>query len=144
MPNGGADNCGTCGFNRRNRGIWGNPTPDESQMPFCEIRNVMVPADLWTYCRNWHTRSRQPIGPVYTSGLYEQSYQRIPWHGSIEPQMGLSGICSECGAGFSDGILIPAAERSPLQFCCNQHYMQWWRKQHPDEDASMSNESEHE
>jgi len=30
MPNGGPDNCGTCGFNRRNRGIWQNPAPDET------------------------------------------------------------------------------------------------------------------
>lgn len=52
MPNGGPDNCGTCGFNRRNRGIWRNPEPDETQTSFCEIRGVAMLADHWTYCQN--------------------------------------------------------------------------------------------
>jgi hypothetical protein len=71
MPNGGPDNCGTCGFNRRNRGIWRNPEPDETQTSFCEIRNVAILADHWTYCQNWHTHTCSPIGPIYSSGAYE-------------------------------------------------------------------------
>jgi hypothetical protein len=70
MPNGGPDNCGTCGFNRRNRGIWRNPEPDEMQISLCEIRGVAVLADHWTYCQNWHSNSREPIGPIYASGVY--------------------------------------------------------------------------
>ncbi len=61
MPNGGPDNCGTCGFNRRNRGVWRNPEPDESQTSFCEIRGVAMLADHWTYCQNWHSRTRIPL-----------------------------------------------------------------------------------
>jgi hypothetical protein len=78
MPNGGPDNCGTCGFNRRNRGIWRNPEQDEKQISFCEIRRVAMLADHWTYCENWHTRTREPIGPIYASGIYEGGYRRIP------------------------------------------------------------------
>ena len=102
MPNGGPDNCGTCGFNRRNRGIWRNPEVDEQQMPFCEIRGVTVLWDLFTYCQNWHTRTSEPIGPIYASGLYDAGYRRIPWHGSVEPEQVGRGVCSECGEPFAE------------------------------------------
>src|ERR1043165_6706107 len=78
MPNGGPDNCSTCGFNRRNRGVWRNSAPDEDQLPFCEIRGIPVFNDHWTYCQNWHTRTRAPIGPIYASGMYDEGYRRIP------------------------------------------------------------------
>lgn len=138
MPNGGPDNCSTCGFNRRNRGQWRNPAPDESQLPFCEIRVLPVLADHWTYCENWHSHTRDPIGPIYSSGIYDSSYRRIPWHGAIEPEPINSGACNECGSSVQDGISIAAVESSPLAFCCNLHYLQWWKRQHPDEDAPMS------
>lgn len=138
MPNGGPDNCGTCGFNRRNRGIWRNPAPDESDPPFCEIRGLVVLIDHWTYCQNWHSRTRQPIGPVYASGLYENGYRRIPWHGAIAPETGESGVCCECGQPFADGIAVPAVERQSWQFCSNLHYLEWWKRMHSGEEAPMS------
>jgi hypothetical protein len=138
MPNGGPDNCSTCGFNRRNRGVWRNPTPDEQQLPMCEIRGLTVLADHWTYCQNWHTRTHTPVGPVYSSGLYESGYHRIPWHGVIEPQQIEVGVCFECGETFSDGIAVAAVESAPWEFCCNLHYLQWWKRLHPGEDAPMS------
>lgn len=138
MPNGGPDNCGTCGFNRRNRGIWRNPSPDESQLPFCEIRGVPVLIDHWTYCQNWHSRTRGPIGPIYASGLYEGGYRRIPWHGAVAPEFTQTGACAECGDPIQDGISIAAVEAAPLAFCSNLHYLQWWKRQHPGEDAPMS------
>jgi hypothetical protein len=138
MPNGGPDNCGTCGFNRRNRGVWCNLEPDESQTSFCEIRGTPILADHWTYCQNWHSRSRDPIGPIYASGIYDHGYQRIPWHGMVEPELVQTGACNECGASSADGIFIAAVERAPVEFCSNLHYMQWWKRQHPDEEASMS------
>src|SRR5690349_2840016 len=134
MPNGGPDNCGTCGFNRRNQGIWRNPLPNEDQVSFCEIRNVAVVADHWTYCQNWHTQSREPIGPIYASGLYENGYRRIPWHGNIEPDQGIAGACDECGLHFNDGLQIAVLESKPRNFCCNRHYLAWWRRTHPNED----------
>jgi hypothetical protein len=138
MPNGGPDNCGTCGFNRRNRGTWRNPAPDESELPFCEIRGLSILIDHWTYCQNWHTRTRKPIGPVYSSGLYENGYHRIPWHGAIAPETGESGVCRECGQAFTDGIALPAVERQSWQFCSNLHYLEWWKRMHPGEEAPMS------
>ena len=138
MPNGGPDNCGTCGFNRRNRGEWRNPAPDENQTSFCEIRGFVVLADHWTYCQNWHSRTRKPIGPVYSSGLYDQGYRRIPWHGPIAPEFTNEGRCHECATPVEDGISIAEVERAPLAFCSNQHYLQWWKRQHPTEEAPMS------
>jgi hypothetical protein len=48
------------------------------------------------------------------------------------------GVCSECGASIDDGISIPAVESAPITFCCNLHYLQWWQRQHPDDEAPMS------
>jgi hypothetical protein len=138
MPNGGPDNCGTCGFNRNNRGLWRHPNPDDGAIAFCEIRDLPVPIDHWTYCQNWHTRTRAPIGPVYASGLYDRGYRRIPWHGAVSPESGVPGVCSECRASFADGIGMAGIERAPLAFCSNLHYLQWWKRQHPGEDAPMS------
>jgi hypothetical protein len=136
MPNGGPDNCGTCGFNRRNRGIWRNPIPDETQLPFCEIRDAPVLIDLFTYCQNWHTRTPEPIGPIYASGMYEGGYRRIPWHGAIEPEhVNEFSKCSECGETFHEGLQIAVVEGAPKRFCSNRHYLQWWKREHPNEDA---------
>lgn len=140
MPNGGPDNCSNCAFNRRNRGVWRNPQPDESEMPYCEIRGVPIFNDHWTYCQNWHTKTPVPIGPIYASGLYEGGYRRIPWHGAIAPEFTDSGTCSECGHRVDDGISIPTVEGAPLNFCCNLHYLKWWKRQHPNETAAMSEE----
>ena len=95
-------------------------------------------ADHWTYCQNWHSRTRIPIGPVYASGVYEHGYRRIPWHGLIAPEFVQSGVCSECGASIEDGISIAAVESAPIRFCCNLHYVQWWKRQHPNGEAPMS------
>jgi len=138
MPNGGPDNCGTCGFNRRNRGIWRNPSPDENELPFCQIRSIALTADHWTYCLNWHTRSPEPVEPVYSSGLYENGYHRIPWHGNIEPQPISGGLCSECGQHFADGIQVATVESAAREFCSNLHYLNWWKREHPADDAPMS------
>src|SRR5215472_8551955 len=121
MPNGGPDNCSTCGFNRRNQGVWRNTQPDEQQPPFCEIRGLSVLFEHWTYCMNWHTRTREPAGPVYASGLYDQGYRRIPWHGAVAPETAASGVCSECNQPFSDGLEIAVLERAPRLFCSNLH-----------------------
>ena len=142
MPNGGPDNCSTCGFNRRNRGLWRNPEPDEAQMPFCEIRAVPILNDHWTYCQNWHTRTSTPLGPIYSSGIYDQSYRRIPWHGDIAPEFVNTGVCAECSAPVNDGVSIPVVEAAPLVFCSNLHYLDWWKRHHPGEDAPWSRDIE--
>jgi len=68
MPNGGSDCCGTCWFNRKNRGKAGyhhvhDPGPD-----YCEIRDVKITEPMYTYCANhpYHHPEREelPVGPV--------------------------------------------------------------------------------
>jgi hypothetical protein len=140
MPNGGPDNCSTCGFNRCNGGVWKSTAIPAHGMPFCVIRQVPVLNDHWTYCRNWHTRTRKPVGPVYASGLYEGGYHRIPWDGAVEPETIGNGRCSECSAEFAEGIGIAAVEGAMQVFCSNRCYLHWWRRKHPGEEAVMSGE----
>ena len=69
MPNGGSDCCGTCWFNRTNRGRrnWQQHS-DESAPPYCEIRKVAIDDPFYTYCANHpHRRPERdplPIGPI--------------------------------------------------------------------------------
>ena len=69
MPNGGSDCCGTCWFNRTNRGRrdW-QQHRDESAPPYCEIRKVAIDDPFWTYCANHRHRRPDrdpiPIGPI--------------------------------------------------------------------------------
>ena len=69
MPNGGSDCCGTCWFNRANRGKAHNPIArDRSVQPYCEIRHLEIDNPFYTYCANHpHRRPDRdpiPIGPV--------------------------------------------------------------------------------
>ena len=69
MPNGGSDCCGTCWFNRVNRGKRRAPRPpDPDVQPHCEIRNIAIEIPFYTYCANHpHRRPERdpiPIGPV--------------------------------------------------------------------------------
>ena len=69
MPNGGSDCCGTCWFNRTNRGHrdW-LEHQHESIPPYCEIRDLALEDPFYTYCANHpHRRPDRdpiPIGPV--------------------------------------------------------------------------------
>lgn len=73
MPNGGSDCCGTCWFNRTNRGErnWQRHA-DPSVQPHCEIRNVAIDDPFYTYCANHpHRRPERdpiPIGPIWSYG----------------------------------------------------------------------------
>ena len=77
MPNGGSDCCGTCWFNRTNRGErdWQRHA-DESIPPYCEIRDIAIENPFYTYCANHPhrrpDRDRIPIGPVMRHGGWEQ------------------------------------------------------------------------
>src|SRR5262245_23229870 len=135
MPNGGPDNCSTCGFNRRNSGEWKHVSPDPDVNSYCTIRQVPITNGHWTYCRNWHTREARPDGPIYASGLYEDGHRRIPWHGSIEPAICANTRCAICGVVAIQGIEISLVEASPLAFCSNGHYLRWWKTQHPNDTA---------
>lgn len=69
MPNGGPDNCGTCWFNRANRGKAGHGHHDPSIKSYCEIRDLRIHDPFYTYCSNHPRRLGErlpvPIGPVF-------------------------------------------------------------------------------
>lgn len=72
MPNGGSDCCGTCWFNRANRGMAGPRKHDRSIPSYCEIRDVVVENPFYTYCANHPYRRPDrdpiPIGPILRPG----------------------------------------------------------------------------
>jgi hypothetical protein len=136
VPNGGIDNCGVCGFNRANDGVWGpaDYTSDKRlDNAFCTIRGVKIANALWTYCLNCHSREAAPAGPICTVGLAEPDhlYARIPWHGNQEPTLNVPGTC-RCGRFADEGIAIES-DNGVKHFCCNGHYVKWWHEQHPHE-----------
>jgi ligand-binding SRPBCC domain-containing protein len=69
MPNGGSDNCGTCWFNARNKGVAGYAHVNDPEPDYCTIRDLAIPDAFWTYCANHPHRRRVqdriPIGPVF-------------------------------------------------------------------------------
>lgn len=80
MPNGGSDCCGTCPFNRKNRGEYGYAHMREPGPDHCEIRDLAIEHSFYTYCANHPShnaeRLRIPIGPVYRHG---EDYDREVW-----------------------------------------------------------------
>jgi len=127
MPNGGGDNCWACGFNRANSGQW-HGYHDLAELAYCTIRDVNISNPLWTYCANMHTRQAVPEGPILASGIYENGYVRIPWHGDHEPLKGnVQGECAICGRVITKGIQIDMDTEGTRSFCCNSHYLSWWK-----------------
>ena len=140
MANGGHDNCLTCGFNRANSGQWGFPPEEDleawTRPGHCTIRQTDIPNPLMTFCANYRTRETAPRGEIYSEGLTEEActYPRIPWHAGQGPRMKDSaGQCGVCGRSFTRGIRLALRDGSTLRFCCNAHYLKWWRQQHPGE-----------
>ena len=131
MPNGGADNCGTCGYNLANKGAWGPPGCGDGEA-YCSMRILPIPNPFWTYCANWQSRGDQPEGPLFATGLHEHGYTRIPWDGEDEPRPMCLGRCHVCNREFERGLRVAAATERERQFCCNAHYMEWWRLRHPE------------
>ena len=84
MPNGGSDCCGTCWFNRRNRGErdW-QSNKDDSIEPYCDIRDMAIQDPFWTYCANHPhrrpKRDRIPIGPIMRYAGDGMSNDREVW-----------------------------------------------------------------
>jgi hypothetical protein len=76
MPNGGSDCCGTCWYNAKNRGEAGYAHMDDSESPFCVIRDLAIEVPFYTYCANHpHRRPERdpiPIGPVLTGDSFGQ------------------------------------------------------------------------
>ncbi len=87
MPNGGSDCCGTCWFNRRNRGEAGYGASrgrSNTEPNYCVIRDVVITNPFYTYCSNHpHHRPERdsiPIGPIWKAGAGAGfSYTREEW-----------------------------------------------------------------
>lgn len=113
-----------------------NDTKPKKNIASCPLFNVTstssdefpIPGPLWNFCS---TESHGPTvlkGQKFLPGLYEKSiYFRIPTHNNIQPEIGVSGQCSVCSNDFERGIVV----REITYFCCNKHYLQWWKKRHP-------------
>lgn len=69
MPNGGSDCCGTCWFNKKNKGQARYEHTNNLEPDFCMIRDLKIDDPFYTYCVNHpHHNSDKieiPIGPVY-------------------------------------------------------------------------------
>ena len=83
MPNGGSDCCGTCWFNRTNRGERDRLLDqDKSIPPHCEIRDVAIDDPFYTYCANHpHRRPDRdpiPIGPIMRHGGWNGPFSENP------------------------------------------------------------------
>src|ERR1700693_5894412 len=105
MPNGGPDNCATCGFNRINSGQWTTSGEAKLEPGYCTIRNLSIVNPHWTYCKNWHSRETNPEGPVFSS-MYDEGYRRVPWLSHTAPETGIDAVCVTCGIASANGIRI--------------------------------------
>ena len=145
MPNGGPDNCGYCKFSgfhqeqremERLRALKNQEEPEPGGQAYCQIRKVEIAVPLWTYCINQHTQSDVPEGPIFASGIYE-GYCRIPWNGSHEPRTSVPGKCLICDRVFERGIEVDTDEGTLEQFCCNGHYVRWWKETYPGQELAF-------
>jgi len=88
MPNGGSDCCGTCPFNRKNRGETGYAHARDTSSDHCEIRDLAIEVSFWTYCTNHPHHNPQripvPVGPVYVCD--DGSYLRKVWKPSPDTE----------------------------------------------------------
>ena len=130
MPNGGSDNCRSCRFNSINikEGI-------EANYPFrydasCVIRRFLISVPLGTYCANYHSENKQPEGPIYTDITSEG--KRLPWYKYYKPTFSEPSSCHICDRKFNRGINIQLGDDAHIQFCCENHYMKWWKVANPD------------
>jgi len=129
----GSDNCGTCAFNQANNGKWGHQTNQETkEQHYCKIRKISISNPFYTYCANWHTKKDEPDGPMFSPGR-SSAYVRIPWNNEREPKTHVRGKCSICGATFAKGIKVNTDKGEEVQFCCDRHYVKWWKIKHPDQ-----------
>ena len=154
MPNGGSNCCGECYFNKA---VWemldlsyeqlNEQFDNFCNLSFCTLRQVNITHPFWTYCFNFTPRefinhgtltvpAQEPQGRISASGLYE-GYAKIPWHGSIEPDVLVPCTCIICARVTDGGITIQVINEV-LGFCTNLHYVEWWKTQHPESDIDIS------
>lgn len=138
MPNGGTDNCMNCPHNRANKAPANVKTAlTQTRVPFCTVHQIPVWDRAWTYCPNFAKKDPSTDRPIYTNGLHESGYARIPWLGLTMPTRNIPvKRCEVCGDAADSGIHIDIpALGTRAEFCCNDHYEHWWREQRSDEKA---------
>jgi hypothetical protein len=140
MPNGGSDCCANCGFNKAVQEKAKLPQKQTEKFwapPYCALRNIKIPNPFWTYCDNFrygqpNSEDKEEITKwIFANGLYEGSYERIPWHGNIEPIVSIKAECIICGRSVLKGIIM-FHDGKNLGFCSNRHYIEWWLSVHND------------
>ena len=85
MPNGGPDNCGSCGHFSSGH-FYSNKG---RRMPgICALRGEEIQDPSWTYCANHpeHSGEDLPIGPIYQAKDGSTGYRRIPWKNAPTPR----------------------------------------------------------
>lgn len=143
MPNGGPDNCGNCLWNR-------TANEKRNKIGYCELRKIKISVPYWTYCDNFEFWSEtlpdawpKIEGPIYSSGVFEGYYTRIPWYGNSEPMTYTSGVCSVTGVRFKQGIAVIHEETGEeINFATNDIYCQWLQQQSSPETAPQSRKKE--
>ena len=91
------------------------------------VEDFPIPSPLWATCMQEAHGVTRVNGLIFYPGLREHCYSRIPAHGSTKPLLTNNGRCDICGDEFSRGVLI----KEITHFCCNKHYLQWWKDRHP-------------
>jgi hypothetical protein len=156
MPNGGSDCCGTCSFNRVNKGKIQYPSPDVGYS-FCEIREFKIEDPFWTYCNNHPRRNpllvQTPRGPVWAPVPYDLAskplsgmqippelfppqgdamYVRIPYYQNARPDADGAEVCIVCGKSHGATISVTLSEEDKKFFCSVAHYFEWWLESAPE------------
>ena len=71
MPNGGSDCCGTCWFNKKNKGEASYDYVNDPEPDYCIIRNLDIQIPFYTYCANHPRHSPEkeetPVGPAFVA-----------------------------------------------------------------------------
>src|SRR5262249_27932393 len=65
----------------------------------------------------------------------EGNVLRILWQLDFCTEPAVGGRSLQCGTTFASGPSIAALEMAAQSFCSNLHYLQWWKRRHPDDDA---------
>lgn len=93
------------------------------------MEGIPIPGVLWSICATESHGTSTVKGHTFYPGLYEKAvYFRLPAHRQIRPDLGVAGKCEICASEFEKGIRV----KETSYFCCNKHYLEWWRTRNPD------------
>lgn len=87
-----------------------------------------IPSPLWSFCCSEAMGRPKVRGQEFYQGLFENGCMKIPAHGNIIPALVNHVTCHVCSKDAEKGIEVKEVK----QFCCNKHYLQWWKDQHPE------------